>query len=155
MIEIRQATIEDTEKITKIYQSWLEFEGILPDKLCEPDSPAEIEKQMKFGRKYFIAEVDGEPAGVNYIDDSNEYLGTIRLGDLIVKKEFRGQGAGSALVDNVIHYAKERNLKKIWLWAQEKLPDAIKMYEKKGFFLEGRQKSQFCGQDSLIYGLVL
>ena len=53
-----------------------------------------------------------------------------------------------------IDYAKENNVNKIWLWTQEELKDAIRLYEKKEFVFEGRQKNQFCNKDTLLYGLV-
>lgn len=155
MINIKKASIEDSAKIADIYDGWTEFKGILPDKLCEPDKPEDIEQSIKNGRLYFIAEIDGEPAGANYIDTADEFFECIRLGDLIVKKNYRNNGVGSALIDNVVEYAKEKKVKKIWFWTQEELVDAIRLYEKKGFVFEGKQKAQFCGKDALLYGLVL
>jgi len=82
-------------------------------------------------------------------------LRSIRLGDMFVDKEFRGKGVASAMIDKIIEYAREKEVKKIWLWTQEELKDAIRLYEKKRFVFEGRQKKQFCGKDALVYGLVL
>ncbi|MFA7254259.1 MAG: GNAT family N-acetyltransferase [Patescibacteria group bacterium] len=155
MINIKKATIEDVAKIADIYKSWLNFKDVLPEKLCEPENPEDIKRNIKNGRIYLLAEVDGEPAGVNYIDTTFKALECIRLGDFIVKDDHRNKGVGSALIDKTIKYAKENKMKKIWLWTQEELTDAIKLYEKKSFIFEGKQKSQFCGKDALLYGLVL
>jgi len=73
----------------------------------------------------------------------------------MVKEEFRKLGVGGKLVDEVIKFAKKNNCKKIWLWAQEELTSAIKLYEKKGFVLEATIKNQFCNKDALLYGLIL
>lgn len=118
MIKIRKASTDDSNVIADIYCGWAEFRGILPDKLCEADKPKDIEQSIKNGKLYFIAEIDGVPAGVNYIDTADEFFECIRLGDLIVKKNFRKQGVGTALIDNAVKYAKENKAKKIWLWTQ-------------------------------------
>ena len=74
---------------------------------------------------------------------------------MIVKENYRKKGVASSLIIKVKKFATENNVKKIWLWTQEELTDAIKCYEKNGFKLEGIQKSQFCGKDALLYGLIL
>ncbi|KKQ53124.1 MAG: GCN5-related N-acetyltransferase [Candidatus Woesebacteria bacterium GW2011_GWB1_39_10b] len=156
--KIRLATLGDIEKIVKIYSEWGKFKGILPDCLTIGDSYDDL---IKFfdgtndSRRYLLAENEGNEAiGVCYIDLIFLGYNNIRLGDMMVKEKYRKMGVGGALVDKVIDYAKENNVNKIWLWTQEELKDAIRLYEKKEFVFEGRQKNQFCNKDTLLYGLV-
>lgn len=53
---------------------------------------------------------------------------------LYVKPEFRKYGYGRALVDEIIFQAKEKKYKYMVLDTLEELKDAIKMYEKYGFY---------------------
>jgi len=155
----KHAEPKHAKGIAKVYKDWEEFRGVLPDELISTESEEDILKHIKdpnFPKKYIIAETkDKNVIGVCSIDTTFQSLKTIRLGYMIVKKEFRGNGIGSALVDEVINFAKKHNLLKIWLWTQEILTPAIKLYEKKGFVMEGKQHSQFCGRDAVLYGLVL
>lgn len=153
------AESKDISGIANLYKEWSEFQSILPEKLCEPETADELSRYLDGSKNsiiYIIAKIENNQiVGVCYIDTSFKSLQTIRLGNMIVKKEFRNQGVGSALIDKVIKYAQKNNIKKIWLWTQEELTGAIKLYEKKGFKLEGKQRAQFCGKDALVYGLVL
>ncbi len=157
MESVEFAVKKDIEEITRVYKGWLDYQGILPNKLIEPESADDLEKHFKnnSSRKYIVARLNNKIVGVCYIDTSFAGLGAIRLGDMFIDKNHRGRGFASSLINFIIKYAKEKNIKKIWLWTQEELIPAIKLYEKHGFVLEGRQKSQFCGKDALLYGLVI
>ncbi|MDP2925631.1 MAG: GNAT family N-acetyltransferase [Nanoarchaeota archaeon] len=159
LFEIKFAEPKHAESIEKVYKEWLEFKGILPDELIKPESKEEILNdinQINCIKKYIIAENEKkEIVGVCYIDTSFITLNTIRLGNMIIKKEYRRKGVGSSLIDYIINFANKNNVYKIWLWTQEELIPAIKLYEKKGFVFEGKQKAQFCEKDALLYGLVL
>jgi len=157
--KIEFAKFEDTEDIADLYDGWKEFSGILPNELLKLDTADDLAKYFNrenSPRKFIVAKSkNNKVIGVCYLDITWQGLKNIRLGDMFVHKEFRNIGIGSALVDKAIEYAKENNIKKIWLWTQEELKDTIRLYEKKGFKPEGIQKAQFCGKDALLYGLVL
>lgn len=93
--------------------------------------------------------------GVCYLDISFESFQVIRIGDFIVDKDYRNKGIGKQMLEYIKDYSKGRNVKKLWLWTQEELTDAIKFYENNGFIMEGKQKSQFFGKDALLLGFVL
>jgi len=156
---IKFAKKEDVQGIADLYNGWSEFKAILPEDLVAPESVDDLSKYFNgsdTSRIYVVAKTeDNKIVGICYIEKSFKSLKTIRLGNMLVKKDFRGQGVGTALIDKVIEYAKKNSIKKIWLWTQEELLGAIKLYEKKSFKLEGKQKAQFCGKDALLYGLVL
>ncbi|MCD4759639.1 GNAT family N-acetyltransferase [archaeon] len=155
-MEIRFANKKDAGEISKVYQGWSKFKGILPDELIEHETKGEIFSDISSkNKKYIIAIVDGEIIGACYIEISFIKLQTIRLGNMLVKEKYRGKGIALGLINKIKEFALENNVKKIWLWTQEELIDAIKCYEKNGFKLEGKQKSQFCGKDVLLYGFIL
>ena len=157
--KIEFAKLEDVKDIANLYGDWQEFSGILPNELLKLDTIDDLAKYFNEGnspRKFIVAKSkNNKVIGVCYLDITWQGLKNIRLGDMFVHKEFRNIGIGSSLIDKTIDYAKENNIKKIWLWTQEELKDAIRLYEKKGFKLEGTQKAQFCGKDTLLYGFVL
>lgn len=149
---------EDILGIEEVYGGWKEFEGILPREFTKGDTKEGLLKYFDGtdnSRKYIVAKVGGKIVGVCYIEVLFLDLKNIRLGDMIVDKNFRKRGIASALIDKAVDFAKENKVCKIWLWTQEELKEAIDFYEGKGFIFEGRQKKQFCGKDALIYGYIL
>lgn len=155
--KIEFAEQQDVQAIADLYRGWEEFIGILPAELCQLETADDLMKyfQKNSPRIFIIAKTAGKIVGVCYLDISWQSLKTVRLGDMFIAKDYRSKGIGSALIDKTIDYAKHNNIKKIWLWTQEELKDAIRLYKKKGFRFEGTQKSQFCDKDALLYGLVL
>ena len=67
--------------------------------------------------------------------------------------EFRRQGLGIQLLNQMFEYAKENKINKIFLDVAEDNIPAIKLYEKMGFELTYRRKGYYQkGQvDALIY----
>lgn len=157
-LKVDFATRKDLEGIVNVYKGWQEFKGVLPDELIGGSS---YEGLLKYfdgsdnSRKYIVGKVDGKIVGACYMELSFLSLKSLRLGYMFVSGEFRGKSVASAMVDKIVEYARQGEVKKIWLWTQEELVDAIRLYEGKGFVLEGRQMKQFCGKDALVYGLVL
>jgi len=155
-MNIRFADKTDIEEISQVYSEWSEFKDILPDELLSLETPIEVEKNLSdTNRKYIVAIIDENIVGVCYIDISFIQLNSIRLGNMMIKREYRNQGVASQLLNKIKEYALENNVRKIWLWTQAELINAINFYEKKGFKLEGIQKEQFCKKDALVYGLIL
>lgn len=158
-VQIREATTDDIPQIVNLYLGWQEFRGILPDQLIAPQTADHISPYFngnKNNRKYIVAvgEKD-EILGVCYLDLLFKSLQTIRIGDFIVDKQYRHHGIGKKLLEYITNYSKENDIKKLWLWTQEELVEAIEFYQKNGFTIEGKQKSQFLGKDAIVLGLVL
>lgn len=72
----------------------------------------------------------GLVAGAPYDDDAGLY-------SMWVSPEARGQGVGSALIDEVIQWAKVNNRKRLLLDVGDNNTPAIKLYESKGFHPTG------------------
>jgi len=158
-MKIRIATTEDINELVNIYSEWSKFKGVLPENLIRIETCDNLKKYFdgsNVNRIYFIAFNEKNISlGACYVDISFLSLNNIRLGYMMVKEEYRNQGVGSKLVKEIIIYARNNNVKKIWLWTQEDLKPAIKLYEKMGFILEARLIKQFCNKDALQFGLLL
>lgn len=84
--------------------------------------------------KCFIGEADGKVVGMALVYNRySTWKGvSLHLEDLIVASQFRGQGLGTLLLDEVVKYGKSLEVKRInWEVLDWNAP-AIKFYEKKG-----------------------
>jgi GNAT superfamily N-acetyltransferase len=82
----------------------------------------------------FVAEVDGNIIGMAlfYYRYSTWKGKTIHLEDLIVREQYRGTGAGSALYKEVMKFAKAQGLRRVeWAVLDWNTP-AIDFYQKSG-----------------------
>lgn len=86
-----------------------------------------------------LAKLDDEVIGVVSVKSSSQFrishIGTIFIA---VKKAYWGQGLGSILLEEVIHWAEEMDLlKRLELTVQVRNQRAVALYEKLGFKIEG------------------
>lgn len=59
--------------------------------------------------------------------------GDLYVAEIAIDDSLRGQGLGSRVLDDVIEYAKSKNLQRVILDADFRNTSAKKLYEKKGF----------------------
>lgn len=79
---------------------------------------------------------------------------------MLVDRDWRGRGVGSALVQAAIDWARGRGLHKLCLEVFAQNTAAIGLYRKFGFVEEGRRRKQYrraSGElwDSIVMGLLL
>jgi GNAT superfamily N-acetyltransferase len=91
---------------------------------------------------YFIAELDGEPAGyakliVGSTEDDINANRPIELARLYSHQRFLGKGVGQALMDKCFSKAGELGCDVMWLGVWEHNPRAQRFYQRNGF--------SFCG----------
>ena len=92
------------------------------------------------GAIYHVAEKGGEVVGGGGIYPSAGLPeGTCELVKMYLKKEVRGQGLGRLLIDRSIEYARDAGYKKVYLETMPELKQALKSYEKFGFYYLDRQ----------------
>lgn len=131
---IRKSRKEDLPQILELIRELAEFEK-------EPEAVEvdikELEKEG-FGDHplytCFVAEENGKIGGMAlvYFRFSTWKGRTVHLEDLIVRKEKRGTGLGSALYKKVIEYALENGVKRCeWVVLDWNQP-AIEFYERSG-----------------------
>lgn len=130
---IREARPEDMGEVLSLIQELADFER-------EPDA-VELDKEDLiedgFGRKLFQCFVADTGDGIGgmalvYPRYSTWKGPAIHLEDLIVAKDMRGSGLGTALLDEVVRYGHGLGAKRICWEVLDWNESAIAFYEKKG-----------------------
>ena len=131
---IRFATQSDMPKVLELIKELAVFEK-------EPDAVIVTEKDLiehGFGKNplftCFVAEKEEEIVAIAliYFRFSTWKGKTVHLEDLIVKQEFRGQGLGTLLLDEVIKYGYSQGVQRICWEVLDWNTSAINFYEKQG-----------------------
>ena len=96
---------------------------------------------------FFVAEIDGQPAGYakllfGNIEEPVIAARPVELCRLYSTTEFIGKGVGQALMDECLKLARERNCDVMWLGVWEFNPRAQRFYEKQGFRIVGEHVFQ-------------
>lgn len=95
----------------------------------EPWSVAEYRARVDSGR-IWVAEVDGLPVG--YVA-ATDFGGHVHLDQLSVRPEHGGRGLGTALVDAVVSWARDRQAGSVTLTTFRHVPWNGPWYERRGF----------------------
>lgn len=153
-IEIRPT--EDADRAHLF--SWFQEPGIL--KWFPMSTEREIEDAIriiwlnKAQGASLTAVVDEAPCGIaNLYLQSFEKIAHQTLFALIVKKEVRGKGIGTALMQELIALAKKKGIELLHLEVYEKNP-AISLYERLGFTKYGYEK-HFIKEEGNYYGKIM
>jgi ribosomal protein S18 acetylase RimI-like enzyme len=99
----------------------------------------------------FVALVGTEILGSVHVDRSRHGYGEIGMA---VAREWRGRGAGSALMTAAIEWARERGLHKLCLSVWPHNTAAIALYRKYGFVEEGRRVKQIRRQSGALWDVL-
>ena len=108
---------------------------------------------------FWIARIDGRTVGTSALVDIGGRQAALRK--MFVKKEFRGgeYGVASALLQNLMAWAREQDLRDIFLGTTTAFVAAHRFYEKKGFNridkAELPPSFPVMGVDSIFYRLSL
>ena len=81
----------------------------------------------------FLAIAGGREVGLVTVRPYEEKVGPAGLFGMWVAPEDRGRGIGGALVDSVVAWARARGYERILLDVADANPEAIRLYESKGF----------------------
>lgn len=144
-IKIEKMTLNDLENIKNILES--EFDNfwnynILKQELLNQNSYLFVAKTKSLQSK------DAESiigfAGVQFIlDESN-------ITNIVIKKDFRNQGIGHLLLNELINFSKQNNMSSMTLEVNENNLYAIKLYNKFNFNIAGIRKKYYNGTDNAI-----
>ncbi len=163
-IDIRQATIEDTEMLTDLSCKtfWDAFHDHpknapedLADYMREAFNLEQIRAELSEENAIFlVAEIENEPAGyakikINGTEDGIKAAKPIELARLYSKQEFLGKGIGARLMDECFEIAEQNNCDAMWLGVWEYNLRAQRFYEKYGFRKVGKHVFQL-GSDAQI-----
>jgi GNAT superfamily N-acetyltransferase len=119
------------------------FEETVADALSRPDSYwAELTKSVTAPGRHamFLAEDTEGPSGFVFglLDSKRPDVG--HLGGMWVDPRARSRGAGRALANAVISWARGRGLLRLELWVTEGNEGAIRLYERCGFTVTGHRR---------------
>ena len=108
-----------------------------------------LEEELECDNSYVIvAKVDENTivgfAGLKVILDEADIM------NIVVKKDFRHNGIGSFLLENLINHSKDLNLKTITLEVNENNLSAIRLYDKFSFDKLGIRKNYYDGKSDAI-----
>lgn len=82
-------------------------------------------------------------------------LDEIEILTILTHPNFRGQGKAKALLEHLISYAKENNVRQIFLEVNIENQPAISLYEKMGFTKTGVRKNYYKMKDGLFKDALL
>ena len=105
------------------------------------------------GGYIFFAKVDETIAGTFSLIKSSD--GVYELGKMAVSPEYQGKKIGQKLLDFCIKFAKEKQWKKILLYSNTKLENAIYLYKKYGFVEIEQEKNPPYQRSNIKMELVL
>lgn len=108
-----------------------------------------LKEELECSNSYFvIAKNDNNEivgfAGFKIIVDEANIM------NIVVKRSFRHNGIGSILLEHLISYAKDKNLKTITLEVNEHNLSAIRLYDKFNFDHLGIRKKYYNGESDAI-----
>lgn len=87
-----------------------------------------------------VAEVDGDIVGMldfhGYAEPQRSHAGELGMS---TAKAWRGRGVGSALLKHLLAWTDAHGFRRVELRVFSNNPDAIRLYERFGFVVEGRQ----------------
>ncbi len=137
--KINKMTIEDLESIKNILAS--DFDNFWSFDV--------LEDELECDNSYVIVAKNTDNtivgfAGLKTILDEADIM------NIVVKKDFRHNGIGSILLENLINYSKNINMKTITLEVNENNLSAIRLYDKFSFDKLGIRKKYYNGESDAI-----
>lgn len=137
--KISKMSIEDLKSIKNILAS--DFDNFWSFDI--------LEEELECKNSYVIVAKNSENnivgfAGLKVILDEADIM------NIVVKKTFRHNGIGSILLENLISYSKNLNLKNITLEVNENNLSAIHLYDKFSFDKLGIRKKYYNGESDAI-----
>ncbi len=137
-------------KIVKLQEEHLdELAEIEKDSFDDSWSKKMLEQELNNKMaEYFVGMIDDKIIG--YIG-SWYVINEGQITNIAVRKEYRKQGFGNKLLQHLIQYYKDKDCLGITLEVRKSNENAIKLYEKFGFKLEGERKNYYRnGEDAHI-----
>ena len=98
--------------------------------------------QFSAGQHMFIAESDGQPAGVIHV--VNKKQGTVKISPLIVDTAYRGKmGVGSVLLKHAEDFARSLDARQLYCTVASSNQKALQFFLRKGFLVTGTARNHY------------
>ena len=114
--------------------------------------PEEVNRRIVNGDHVLVAEDEGQIAGTATGIEEHDSL---HVCSVAVHPDWQGRGIGQRLMKALEDIARRHKCNKLWLQTAWAMTEAIALYEKVGFQVEGYQPRHFYGEDFLLSGKVL
>ena len=134
-MRVRAATVHDVGVLQQLVRELAEYEDLLETVESTEDSLREALFGESPSAEALIAEADDSPAGFAlFFQSYSTFLGRpkLYLEDLYVRKPFRGQGIGRALLRAVCQIARDRKFGKVEWVVLDWNTSAIEFYNSLG-----------------------
>lgn len=154
--EVRPARAGDARAMAQIFAVVAqERDGIATEPPVNIDERAAVFARSASGS--FVAVAGSQLVGLVHVEVSRHGFGELGM---LVARDWRGRGVGSALLEAAIGRARSQGLHKLCLEVFAHNTAAIALYRKSGFTEEGRRVRQYrraSGEiwDSIVMGLAL
>jgi RimJ/RimL family protein N-acetyltransferase len=127
MITIKRVTPEneDFQKLVLLLDNYLDESDKTTHCICEPFNRIDTINYS------VVAYLAGEAVGCGAIREYSP--DTMEIKRMFVREDQRGKGVASMILDELERWAKELNFTRCILETGEKLPEAIHLYQKKGY----------------------
>jgi GNAT superfamily N-acetyltransferase len=103
----------------------------------------EFARAIKDREKIWIIEKDNNIAGSMAIVEHSKNEAQLRW--LLLHPDIRGQGLGKRLMDDAIAFCRSKSYSSIFLWTEDLLEPAAKLYRSKGFKLKEEKTHKIWG----------
>ena len=153
-LKISEYNTKDKEDFEKLNRDWLEeYLGITEYDIKVISDPERM--ILNKGGRIYLLRVEDIVIGCFAISPIN--IAECELQKFTVRKDFRGKGLGSYLLDQAIRKALELNYKNILLFSHEDLKEATGLYKKQGFrIIENHPDfADSTGRDSIMMTLTI
>lgn len=158
-VVVRVARAEDRDGYIAVFEAvaaerrWIATEPPVDHERVDRAIAEALERD---DRLRMVADVDGTVVGML---GAEENAGIVSFG-MAVAAAWRGRGVGSRLLEACLAWARERGAHKVTLQVWPHNSEAIGLYERYGFEVEGRLRAHYRRQggelwDALLMGLEL
>ena len=150
-VTIRSVRPEDAEALWRISLQAGVFETTLTLPSDRLDKRQERLTQLGPDEHWFVAEVDGEAAGLAGLDVGKGRLRHSGYLFLFVARPHQGQGIGTRLLETLLDLADNwLLLRRVELTVLVENEHAKRLYERLGFEVEGRRKMSLIAHGELV-----
>ncbi len=151
-IEIRHYEAKDKAVVLFLHKKGLEqTESFIQNSDLDKDLEDIEGVYLKNGGEFLVLTVDGKVVGMGALRRVDHHTAEIKR--MRVSAEFQGRGFGSALLDKLIHAAKNMGYKDLILDTSKKQTTAQKLYKKFGF--QEMSRGKIANLSAIYYRLAL